>query len=548
MRLLGVIAHKAGRNDIAVDLIRRAIALRPNFAEAYCNLGIALAANEQLDEAVAAFRQAIALRPNYAEAQSNLGVALASKEQLDDAIVAFRQAIVLRPNYAKAHNNLGLALADKGQLDDAIAACRRAIALNPNLPEVHSNLVFTLHYSPAYDAQAIAEELRRWNRQHAEPLRKFIQSHSNDRSPDRSLRIGYVSPDFLENPVGRFLLPLLAHHDHQNFQIVCYANVQRPDALTPRLQGHADIWRSTVGLTDEQLATQIRQDQIDILVDLTMHAASNRLLVFARKPAPVQVMYLAYCSSTGLDTIDYRLSDPYLDPPGEESFYSEQTIHLPDTFWCYQSIIDCPQVGPLPALAQGVITFGCLNQFTKVSEPTLGAWAKLLRAVPNSQLLLCANKGSHRERLQQQLQREGIEPNRVRFTGRVPLRDYFRLYHGIDIALDTFPYAGGTTTCDALWMGVPVVSLVGRTGVSRGGLSILSNVGLPELVARSEEQYVRIANELADNLPHLSQLRSTLRQRMEQSPLMDAPQFARDLEAAYRRMWHTWCETASAKS
>jgi protein O-GlcNAc transferase len=270
--------------------------------------------------------------------------------------------------------------------------------------------------------------------------------------------------------------------------------------------------------------------------------AYSRLLVFARKPAPVQVTYLAYCSTTGLETIDYRLSDPYLDPPGgDESCYSEQTIRLPETYWCYQMSLATPEVGPLPAAESDHITFGCLNNFCKVSEPTLAAWAKLLRAIPNARLLLHAYEGTHRQRVQERLEREGIEPKRVRFAGLRPSREYFDLYQQIDIALDTFPYGGGTTTCDALWMGVPVVSLVGKTAVGRGGLSILSNVGLPELVACSEEEYVRIASELARDLARLSNLRSTLRQRMERSPLMDAPRFAPNIEAAYREMWRKWC-------
>jgi predicted O-linked N-acetylglucosamine transferase (SPINDLY family) len=302
-----------------------------------------------------------------------------------------------------------------------------------------------------------------------------------------------------------------------------------------------------VGLSDTEAADLIRQDRIDVLVDLTMHMAQNRLLIFARKPAPVQVTYLAYCSTTGLETIDYRLSDPYLDPLGQdESCYSEQTLRLPQTYWCYQMDLPIPEAGPLPAAAAGHITFGCLNNFCKVSEPALAVWTRLLRAMPNSQLLLHAHEGSHRQRLQQRMEREGIESSRVRFVGFKPAEEYFDLYRQIDIALDTFPYGGGTTTCDALWMGVPVVSLVGKTAVGRGGLSILSNVGLPELAARSEDEYVRIASDLASDLPRLSDLRSTLRQRMGQSPLMDAPRFARNMEAAYRQMWRGWCAGAGS--
>jgi predicted O-linked N-acetylglucosamine transferase (SPINDLY family) len=574
--LFGNALKDKGQLDQSIAAFRQAVALKSDFPEACNNLGNALMDKGRLDEAIASFRQAIALRSDYAEAYSNLGNALNGNGQIDEAITIFRRGICLNPRLPGAHSNLANALMDKGQLDEAIAACRQAIALDPKLSEAynslgsmmksagqlteaiaafrqaialksiyleaHSNLLLTLHYDPDNDVRRISQENRLWNRQYAEPLKQYIQPHANDRSPERKLRIGYVSPDLREHSVGRFLLPLLANHDKSQVEVFAYAQVLVPDAMTGRLRSHADAWRSIVGLSDAQAADLIRQDQIDILIDLAMHTANNRLLVFARKPAPVQATYLAYCSTTGLETIDYRLSDPCLDPPGQdESCYSERTIRLPESYWCYEPTLPTPEVGPLPAAAAGSITFGCLNNFCKVSEPVLAAWAALLREMPNSRLLLHAHEGSHRERLQQRLQREGIEPTRVRFAGMKPVREYFDLYSQIDIALDTFPYCGGTTTCDALWMGVPVVSLIGKTAVGRAGLSILSNIGLPELVARSEDEYVRIATELASDLPRLSELRSTLRQRMQQSPLMDAPRFARNVEAAYRQMWRNWC-------
>jgi protein O-GlcNAc transferase len=539
---LGVALRDQGQLDEAIAAHRQAIVLNPQMAEAHYNLGNELKDQGQLEEAIAAYRQAISLKPDLPDAHHNLGLALSDQGELDAAIAAFRHALTLKPNLPEAHSNLGVALGSKGQLEEAIAAFRKAIALKPNYPEAHSNLLYTLHFHPGFEAEAIAEEHRRWNRQYAEPLQTFIQPHANERQPERRLRIGYVSPDFRAHPVGSFLLPLLTHHDKREVEVFAYSQVYRPDAVTPRLAALADNWRSTVRLSDAQTADLIRQDRIDILVDLTMHMAHNRLLVFARKPAPVQVTYLAYCASTGLETIDFRLSDPYLDPPGmDESIYSEQTIRLPETYWCYQPVIDMPEVGPLPALARKFITFGCLNNFCKINEPLLRVWAQLLRMVPQSQLLLHARPGSHRRRVHELLEREGVDSARMRFADRMPYLDYCRLYNGIDIALDTFPHGGGTTTCDGLWMGVPAVSLVGRTGVGRGGLSILTNLGLPELAARSEAQYVQIAKELADDLPRLSHLRSTLRSRMKASPLMDASRFARNMEAAYRQMWRTWC-------
>jgi predicted O-linked N-acetylglucosamine transferase (SPINDLY family) len=545
---LGKILRDMGRYDEAIAACRQAIALDPNFAEAYSKLGVALRDQGRLEEAVVAFRQAIALEPKDPEPYCNLGVALKDQGRLEEAIAAYRQALALNPNMVEAYHNLGNELREVGQLDEAIAAYRQALALRPDCVADHSNLVYTLHFHPGYEAEAIAEEHRRWNRQFAEPLQKFIQPHGNNRDPERRLRIGYVSPDFGHHPVGRFLLPLLTHHNKHEVEVFAYSQVRRPDEMTPRFVACADKWRSIVDLSDVQVAELIRADQIDILVDLTMHLANNRLLVFARKPAPVQATWLAYAGTTGLSAIDYRLSDPYLDPPGrDETVYSEQTVRLPETYWCYQPVDGLPEVGALPALEKGFVTFGCLNSFYKVNDGVLRVWARLLRKVPQSRLRLFAREASHRRRVQEVMAQEGVEIARVLFADWMPLLDYYRLYNTIDIGLDTFPYGGGTTTCDAMWMGVTTVSLAGRTAVGRGGVSILSNVGLAELVAGTEADYCRFAAELAADLQRLGQLRSTLRERMKASPLMDGPRFARNMEAAYRQMWRRWCATVGGR-
>jgi predicted O-linked N-acetylglucosamine transferase (SPINDLY family) len=331
---------------------------------------------------------------------------------------------------------------------------------------------------------------------------------------------------------------LFQHHDHAQFEVFCYAQVPSPDAMTRRLQQHADHWRTIVGLSDEQVASQIRLDGIDILVDLTLHMASNRLLVFARKPAPVQVTYLAYCGSSGMSAIDYRISDPYLDPPGSDlSCYSEETVRLPRTYWCYQPGAS-PAPAPAPALKNGFITFGCLNNFAKVSPVALDLWATILVAVPKSRLIIHASPGAHLNDIARRMERAGVEASRVLFIGKQPWAAYMQTYAEIDIALDPFPYAGGITTCDALWMGVPAVTLSGETAVGRGGRSILSNLGLMELIAFSPDQYARIAIDLAQDRDRITDLRDRMQDRMLASPLMDAPRFARDMEAAYRQMWH----------
>jgi predicted O-linked N-acetylglucosamine transferase (SPINDLY family) len=580
LHLLGVIAHQVGQHALAAEYIeralglvdnnagfhnslgevhrachrlpeavacyRRALALLPDRAETHNNLGIALKDLGRLEEAVACYRRALELNPDYAFAHNNLGNALLAQGKLDEAAACFRRALELKPDYPHAYNSLGNVLKTQGELDEAIACYRQAVRLRPAFPEAHSNLLTTLLFHPDYNAQALYEDHRRWNRQHAEPLTGFIQPHPNDHSPERRLRIGYVSPDFTFHPVGRFLLPLLANHDRASFEVFCYASVEKPDGGTAQCRRHADVWRDVGFCTDEELATTIRHDQIDILVDLSMHSRGNRLLLFARKPAPVQVTYLAYCGTTGLDAIDYRLSDPYLDPPGQdEGRYVERTVRLPETYWCYQPAADAPLPNDLPALSTGQVTFGCLNSFTKVTARALAAWGRLLTALPQSRLILHACPGSHRGRVLTYFATQTIGADRVEFTDFLPAKAFFQVYHRVDIGLDPFPFGGGTTTCDALWMGVPVVSLAGQTAVGRAGLSILSNVGLQNLVAPDVDQYVNIAVELARDLPRLRELRATMRRRMQASPLMDAPRFARHVEAAYRDIWKRWCDSPS---
>ncbi|MGD0540630.1 MAG: tetratricopeptide repeat protein, partial [Tepidisphaeraceae bacterium] len=452
-------------------------------------------------------------------------------------------ALQIRPDLADALNNLANVLREQAKLDEAIVCYDRALALRPDDASIHSNKVYTLHNHPGYDAAAILREHRQWNLRHAGHLRQDAAGHPNDPSPQRRIRIGYVSPDFRNHPVGRFLLPLFDHHNPDAVEVFCYCDAPVSDAVTQRLRGRADVWRSTGALSHDQFAALIRQDRIDILVDLTMHMAHNRLLAFARKPAPVQVTYLAYCSTTGLDAIDYRLTDPYLDPPGQgDENYCEKSIRLPKTYWCYEPCASPPESAP-PAIAAGHVTFACLNNFCKVSSPTLNAWRQLLQKVPRSRLILHAKEGDHQQRLRDFLADAGIDPQRLIFVGYKPVEQYLQSYNEIDIALDPFPCAGGTTTCDALWMGVPVVTLAGQTAVGRSGLSILSNIGLPELVAATADQYVQIAADLARDPDRLTRLRSELRHRMATSPLMDAVQFAKDIEDAYRTMWREWCET-----
>jgi protein O-GlcNAc transferase len=540
---MGKVFFKLEQYAEAADCFRHVVHTNPNHEVAHNNLGIALLEQGQIEEAANCFRDALRVDAHYAEAYYNLGNVLRLHlGQPTQAEECYRRALRINPNFAGAWNNLGNILKDQGLLAEANACYARALDLKPEDAQVHSNIVHTLHYLPDQDADSLLAESRRWNERHALPLKKFVLPHVNDPSPERRLRIGYLSPDLGRHPVGYFMLPLLEAHDHTNFEIFCYYSRNVVDSISERCQASADVWRPIYSSTDEQAAQLIRQDRIDILVDLTMHLANNRLLVFARKPAPVQVTYLAYASGTGLDTMDYRLTDPYLDPPTlGEHCYTEKSIHLPRTYWCYKPMLEAGDVTPLPCRDSNVVTFGCLNNFCKATAATFETWKCLLQSLPDSRLLLHATVGNHRDRVRGFFAGGNVAPEQLVFVDRLPIAEYFRVYDQIDIALDPFPFGGGTTTCDALWMGVPVVSLSGQTAVGRGGLSILSNVGLAELVAQNAEQYVRIAVELARDRPRLSNLRATLRERMRNSPLMDAPRFARDIEAAYRRMWHDWC-------
>jgi len=392
------------------------------------------------------------------------------------------------------------------------------------------------------DAAAILAEARA-SHDRARPagLARPPPPASYDRAPDRRLRIGYVSSDFRVHCQAHFVMPLLAHHDHDRFEILAYSNVQAPDELTARLLAHTDRWSSIAGIDDSEVADHIRADRVDILVDLTMHMAWNRLGVFARKPAPIQACWLAYPGTTGLSAMDVRLSDPFLDPPGgDESVYSERTVRLPDTFWCYDPLTREPAVSPLPARQRGHIVFGSLNNFCKVHPGVLELWARVLRAVERSRLVLLVPPGETQRRTIETFESHGVARDRLELVGYRRRPEYLAAYRDIDVCLDTFPYNGHTTSLDAFWMGVPVVTLVGSTVVGRAGLCQAMNLGLPELVATTADDFVAKAVALCRDLDHLGELRAGLRSRMETSPLMDAPRFARNLEAAYRDMWRAW--------
>jgi len=535
-------SYKAtGRYDAAIASYQRAIAIKPDYFQAHSNLGALFYALRQLDLAIASLRRAIAIHPNSVEALNNLGAALKESAQIDAAQATLQRAVQIDPRSAAAHNNLGNVLRDQGQHDQALNEFRAAIQIEPAHKDAWDSLLMSLHYHPAFSANAVLSEHHRWESLCAKPCYAEIKPHANDRSPDRTLRIGYSSPELILHPVGRFLDALFDHHDHKRFEIIVYSDVIRPDAMTQSLRKRATQWHNTAALSDAELADKIRADKIDVLVDLTLHASRNRMLTFARKPAPVQITYLAYNSTSGLSTMDYRLTDNHFDPPDRPAFGIETSLRLP-SYWCYRPPTNCPELVPEPPVNKaGYITFACFNNYNKVTTPALQAWARILAAVPNARLVLYCPSQSQQDRLRALFSEHNVSPDRLEFPRAVPLLEYLAAYNRIDIALDPFPYNGGTTTCDALWMGVPVVTLAGEFGVARAGVSLLSTIGLTELIAPSIDQYVSLAAALAHDAPRLREIRSTLRDRMKRSSLMDEPLFARSIESLYRQGWQAWC-------
>jgi predicted O-linked N-acetylglucosamine transferase (SPINDLY family) len=537
---LGNALSETGQIDEAIGAYRKAIQLRHDQVEAHNSLGAALTRIRRYDDAVKCYETVMRLQPNHADAYTNLSLALKHMGKDDQAIEAARTAVQLNDRSTEAHNNLGFALYDVGRLDEALAELRRAIEVDPTSKNAHSSYLYCLHFDPRQAPESILAAHRQWAQTIAERFVAQIREHTNNRSPDRKIKIAYISPDFREHPVGVFMMPILQHHNRDQFEVTCYSDTINHDNRTALLRAHADQWFDTAGHTDDQLTALIREHQIDILVDLALHTGGNRMLVFARKPAPVQITYLAYPGTSGLKTIDYRITDHFLDPE-PRPYYTEQSLHLPRCYWCYELNPHAPAVSPLPAKSAGAVTFGSLNNLCKNSTAALDTWAKILQRLPNSKLLMHAPPGGSRQRILDHFNKYDLAPDRIEFTARVPYDEYLATYKRIDIALDAIPYNGGTTTCDALYMGVPVVSLAGKLAVHRAGASLLGNLGLSEMVADSPDRYIDIAVALANDLPKLTALRNTLRQRMLSSPIAQAAAIASDLEELYRKAWRTWC-------
>ncbi|GEO81539.1 tetratricopeptide repeat protein [Pararhodospirillum oryzae] len=539
LTLFGLARHRTGAFVQAINQYRTVLALEPTHETALNNHAAALFQLNRPRAAVAAYERVLRACPANPMALNNMALALNRIGQTSRALTAWHRALALQPDGLDAWINLGGARKDMGTHADARRALRRAQVLNPKGASLAGSLLFLMNGDPTATAQAQGEAHRAWARRHADPL-----SPPRRRLPavlGRRVRVGYVSPDLWTHSVAYFFEPLLEAHDRGGFEIFCYSDTRAPDATTARLQALAEHWRVTCGLPDETFAAQVQADGIDILVDLAGHTAENRLLAFARRPAPVQVTWLGYPNTTGLAAMDWRISDIIADPaPASDLCHSERLMRLAGGFLCYRPPLRTMPVGPAPCLASGAITFGSFNALSKLNGSVLATWAGLLHRLPSARLCL---KGRGlgdpvvARRFAEAFAAQGVDPARlVALEQTQGIEDHFALYNQIDIGLDPFPYNGTTTTCEALWMGIPVVTLLGTTHAGRVGASLLGHLGHPELIAADREGYIETALDLARDPARLDALRQGLRGRLEGSSLCDAKGFARRLEAAFREM------------
>ncbi|MBE0614761.1 MAG: tetratricopeptide repeat protein [Burkholderiales bacterium] len=533
------------RGDPATSLATLEVVLRREAtnAEALAELGPSCRALGRYDEACAVLERAAVNAPGSMLPLMYIGNLAHEAGRLDEAISAYRRGLVLDAGNASLHYNLALSLLSRGEAADAVEAFRACLAAAPDFPDARASLLFALNLSDRDSAERTAAEHFDWGRRVADPLWRD-RTYSNAPEPQRTLRIGYVSADFFGHAATDFIHSFLAQHERDGYAISCYCNAPVPDAKLG-LHGHA--WRDISGLDDTQAAALVESEAIDILVDLSGHTRGNRLLLFARKPAPLQMTFLGYPNTTGMRAMDYRLTDAYADPPeASRGRYRERLLRMPQGLWCYQpQDEDTSAPGPLPALQSGHVTFGSMNNVAKLNAGVVGLWAELLLRVKDAQLLMATvPPGEARARLLRVFVEKGVDAQRIRFSERLDKPGFRALHQQVDIALDAYPCNGGATTCETLWLGVPVLSLAGDEFRTRAGLSLLNTVGLPQLVARDSAEFLAIAADLASDTEKLQALRAGLREAMRVSPLCDAAGYTRALEAIYRGIWSEWCTGA----
>lgn len=544
------IQGELGQFDVAMASCRRALKLRPDYAEGYVVLGNLYQDIGKGDDAMEAYRHALLINPLSAQAHNALGAALSLVGHLDDAVISFRTALEIEPNNADTHMNLGSALADLGHFDEAINSTEHALSLDPENAPALSNLLFIQNYLNSAPEDAMLHNAKRFGSLVAA---KAHQCNTWTNAPDseRTIRIGLISADLRNHPVGYFLdgvIKAVSANQSSSIEIFAYPTRAFEDSISRRIQSCCSQWHLVVGYSDERLSERIKDDRIDILIDLSGHTAHNRLSLFAWKPAPVQVSWLGYFATTGVATIDYLIADPWTLPESEEQQFTEHIWRLPETRLCFTPPEMQLSVASLPALNNKYITFGCFNNLAKMNDSVVALWAQILNTVPNSRMMLMAaalKQASTRNNVIGRFAAHGISVERLILQGSVPRATYLAMYSQIDIALDPFPFTGGTTTAEALWMGVPVLTMSGQHFLSRQGVGLLANIGLHDWIASDAENYVCRAREFTRDLQSLAALRKCLRQRALASPIYDSNRFARHLESALRDMWKIWCSTSN---
>jgi predicted O-linked N-acetylglucosamine transferase (SPINDLY family) len=540
---LGTLLHGLGAHDEAEAQLRASIRLRPDVPETAIALAGVLESTGRLDEAETELARTLAAHPDHAGAALNLGHVLGLQGRYDDAERWFLRAQELDPAMPHADAKLGALYLRTGRIALATRAYERSLAADPDLRNDHSDYLFCLNLRTDLSPREIFDEHVRIAGALTVRARPAYTTWSNAPLPDRPLRIGYVSADYRAHAAAVFMRPLLRSHDRSSFDVYCYDSGTAPDAVTGELRQLVAQWRDIARVSDADAAARIRSDAIDVLVDLSGHTAGHRLGVFARSPAPVQVTWLGYLNTTGLPGMHYRICDACTDPPGAtDPLHTERLVRMPHAQWCYAPVVDAPPRRVRQVAAGTAPVFGSFNQLAKLSDACVGLWCRVLARVPDSRLIvLDVPAGRARGILLDRFADNGIDPARIEPAGRLPIDRYLDTVGDVDIALDSMPYNGATTTFDALWMGTPVVALRGERGISRGAYSILRTLGMPELTADDADAYVALNVRLARDVEWRRALRSSLRARLCASPLMDAPRFARDLEAGFRRMWRAWC-------
>ncbi|XP_039124737.1 probable UDP-N-acetylglucosamine--peptide N-acetylglucosaminyltransferase SPINDLY [Dioscorea cayenensis subsp. rotundata] len=546
---LGVAYGEMLKFDMAVVFYELALHFNPHCAEACNNLGVIYKDRDNLDKAVECYQMALSIKPNFSQSLNNLGVVYTVQGKMDAAASMIEKAIIANPTYAEAYNNLGVLYRDAGNISLAIEAYERCLQIDPDSRNAGQNRLLAMNYINEGADDKLFEAHREWGRRFMKLFPQYT-SWDNTKVKERPLIIGYVSPDYFTHSVSYFIEAPLLYHDYTRYKVVVYSAVVKADAKTHKFRDRVlkkgGLWRDIYGIDEKKVACMIRDDKVDILVELTGHTANNRLGMMACRPAPVQATWIGYPNTTGLPTIDYRITDSLADPPNTKQKHVEELVRLPECFLCYTPSPEAGPVLPTPALANGFITFGSFNNLAKITPKVLQVWAKILCAVPNSRLVVkckpfCCD--SVRQRFLSTLEQLGLEPLRVDLLPLILLNhDHMQAYSLMDISLDTFPYAGTTTTCESLYMGVPCVTMAGVVHAHNVGVSLLTKVGLDRLVAHTEDEYVRLAIQLASDIRALSELRMTLRELMSRSPVCNGAKFVNGLEYTYRKLWHRYCE------